>query len=168
MCFCSIRKKFSSHLFSYVNNRDERSTTTEVNRCPLLPGGLGQLVAQALSLDEGQPYLLLWAHHAIVSGGPPVKVRAVLASLGFVPSTFRWWRAPPERSLVHPVSTESYSAVFVLLCNLFTDLLYLGSREICWSWLWGQWAAPGPGVPQLWPRQGWLEVGLGEGRQCPG
>ena len=102
-----------------MNNREERATTTEVNRCPLLPGGLGQLVAQALSLDDGQPYLLLWAHHAIVSGGPPVKVRAVLASLGFVPSTFRWFRALPERSLVHPVSAESYSAVFVLFCATF-------------------------------------------------
>ena len=114
--FCSFRKKFNSHHFSYVNNRGDRKTTTEVNRCPLLPGGLGQLVAQAFGLDEGQPYLLLWAYHAVVSGGQPVQVREVLTSLGFVPPTFRWWRAPPQRSLVHPVSTEIYSAVFVLLC----------------------------------------------------
>ena len=76
-----------------------------MNRCPLLPGGLGQLVAQALELDEGQPYLLLWAYHAVVDGGQPVQVREVLACLGFVPE-FRWWSANPARSLVHPVSAE--------------------------------------------------------------
>ena len=61
------------------------------------------MVVQGLELDEGQPYLLLWAYHAVQDGGQPVQVRAVLACLGFVPS-FRWWRAPPQRSLVQPVS----------------------------------------------------------------
>ena len=93
LCFCTLRKKFNSHHFSYVNNWGDRKTTTEVNRCPLLPGGLGQLVVQAFGLDEGQPYLLLWAFHSVVDGGQPVQVREVLACLGFVPSF---------RSGVHP------------------------------------------------------------------
>ena len=59
--FFSLRKKFNQHLFSYVTTRRDRQTAIEPNKCPLLPGGLGQLVAQALELTEDQPYLLLWA-----------------------------------------------------------------------------------------------------------
>ena len=59
--------------------REDRGTPIDPNLCPLLPGGLGQLVCQAMGLDDSQPYLLYWAWCAVMDGVLPVQVRAVMA-----------------------------------------------------------------------------------------
>ena len=154
-----MRKLLNLHLYSKVVTKDNRGTPIDPNSCPYLPGGLGQLVCQAMGLDEGQPYLLHWAYNSVMDGAQPVQVRAVLAVLGFVPD-FRWKRAYPERSLVHPVSATNFVQYF---CPLFgcTDLSFCpGSGPAHWPQGADQWVAQGSCLPFLRGRGRWVEARL--------
>lgn len=111
LIFLSMRKGVAAHHFTRINSRGKRVTAFNTGNCRLLPGGLGQLVAQACGL--GGPYLLLWAYLAQVEGASMEEVMAVLKELGFVPE-FLWKVAGSQGGAhVHPVST-----VLVLCCHV--------------------------------------------------
>ena len=77
----------------------------ETGKCPLLPGGIGQLVCQGLGLSATQPCLLLWANYCQRSGASNVSTLALLKALGFVPP-FRWVKPGRGCVVTTPVSVE--------------------------------------------------------------
>ena len=98
-----MRRLGKEHLFTTKSTWCERSVVWELGLCPLLPGGIGQLVCQALSLSATQPYLLLWACLCQRSGGSNVATMALLEALGFCP-TFRWVKPGVGSVVTSPVS----------------------------------------------------------------
>ena len=63
------------HYVARLTTNDSRLTAVDPSACPLLPGGLGQWVAEALQLSTTVPYLLLWCHIMGVEGTPPAQLR---------------------------------------------------------------------------------------------
>ena len=96
-------RRFSDHMFSTRTSQTKRSANFESGKCPLVPGGLGQLVCQALNLDQHQPYLLLWACFACRDGASHLDVLALLGALGYTP-LFRWTDPGQGREVFNPVS----------------------------------------------------------------
>ena len=93
----------SDHLFTTFSTWRARSVVWETGKCPLLPGGLGQLFCQALELSATKPYLLLWATLCQRSGATNVATLSLLKVLGFVPS-FRWVKPGVGCVVTSPVS----------------------------------------------------------------
>ena len=96
-------RRISDHLFTTRTSQAARYARFEIGKCPLLPGGLGQLVCQGLGLDLHQPYLLLWACYCVRDGASHLDTMQVLGALGFVP-TFRWSDPGRGREIFNPVS----------------------------------------------------------------
>jgi hypothetical protein len=96
-------RKLSDHLFTTFSTQQSRSAVWETGKCPLLPGGIGQLVCQALGLSATQPYLLLWATLCQRGGASNVATLALLKALGFCPS-FRWIKPGRGCVVTSPVS----------------------------------------------------------------
>ena len=90
-------------LFTTFSTQQSRSAVWETGKCPLLPGGIGQLVCQALGLSATQPYLLLWATLCQRGGASNVATLALLKALGFCPS-FRWIKPGRGCVVTSPVS----------------------------------------------------------------
>ena len=82
-----MRKRTESHSYTKINTKASRATAFNCGRCALLPGGLGQLVAQACGF--GGPFLLLWSFTGQVEGASAAEMMGVLRELGFVPN-FLW------------------------------------------------------------------------------
>ena len=93
----------SDHLFTTYSTWVGRSCVWETGKCPLLPGGIGQLFCQALELSATQPYLLLWATLCQRGGASNVSTLALLKALGFCPS-FRWVKPGRGCVVTSPVS----------------------------------------------------------------
>ena len=92
------------HLFTSYNSWTPRKVVWETGSCPLLPGGVGQLVVQALGLSETQPYLLLWALYCQLSGATNVATLSLLGALSFLPTT-RWVKPGLGAVVTSPVSS---------------------------------------------------------------
>ena len=114
-----VRRLGRDHLFTFKNTWGPRKVEWETGRCPLLPGGVGQLVVQALGLSATQPYLLLWALYCQQSGASNVATHSLLGALGFLP-TSRWVKPGLEAVRTNPVSSCGYDPVidsFVLILD---------------------------------------------------
>ena len=96
---------FLKHLVSRLVTSDGRSSSLEPCACPLLPGGLGQWVAEALQLATTAQYLLLWSYVMAMEGTSPVLYLSLLESLGYLPS-FRWTSYSQGRKIVPPVRLD--------------------------------------------------------------
>ena len=109
--FSRIRR-FSDHLFTTRTSQQSRDARFESGKCPLRPGGLGQLVCQALSLDQHQPFLLLWACFSLRDGASHLDVLQVLGALGYTPC-FRWSDPGRGREVFNPVSTLGGTTLYL-------------------------------------------------------
>ena len=99
---------------------ESRGSSLDPCACPLLPGGLGQWVAEALQLSTTVPYLLLWAYVMALEGTPPVLYLSLLESLGYLPR-FRWTSCTQGRKLVTPVKLDC-----LFLADRFNWLFFSG------------------------------------------
>ena len=104
---------FLKHLVSRLVTSEGRGSSLDPCACPLLPGGLGQWVAEALQLSTTVPYLLLWAYVMALEGTPPMLYLSLLESLGYLPR-FRWTSCMQGRKLVTPVNLIDYFLLIVL------------------------------------------------------
>ena len=113
-----VRRLGRDHLFTFKNTLSGRPGRAdwETGRCPLLPGGVGQLMVQALGLSTTQPYLLLWALYCQQSGASNVATHSLLGALGFLP-TSRWVKPGLGAVRTNPVSSCGYDPVNLLLCT---------------------------------------------------
>ena len=107
-----MRKRTEGHSYTKISSKASRKTAFNCGRCSLLPGGIGQLVAQACRL--GGPYLLLWSYTGQVEGATAAEMMGVLRQLGFVPAFL--WKLAGSRGgqRVHPVRTTLARATFTL------------------------------------------------------
>ena len=96
---------FLKHYVSRLVTSDGRGSSLDPCACPLLPGGLGQWVAEALQLATTVPYLLLWSYVMAMEGTPPVLYLSLLESLGYLPG-FRWTSCSQGRKIVTPVRLD--------------------------------------------------------------
>ena len=91
------------HYVARLTTSRNRLTTLDPSACPLLPGGLGHWVAEALQLSTTVPFLLLWCHVMGMEGTPPGHYLSLLEALGYLPK-FRWTSGMQGRKIVTPVS----------------------------------------------------------------
>ena len=108
-------------MFTTRTSQTTRSANYESGKCPLVPGGLGQLMCQALNLDQHQPYLLLWACSACRDGASHHDVLVLLRALGYTP-VFRWTDPGQGREIYNPVSIAG--SAFLYLYDLL--LIFVG------------------------------------------
>jgi hypothetical protein len=87
---------FQKHYVSRLVTSPGRLSTLDPYACPLLPGGLGHWVAEALQMSTTVPYLLLWAYVMGIEGNPPDLYLSLLESLGYLPK-FCWTSGQEDR-----------------------------------------------------------------------
>ena len=147
---------FLKHYVSRLVTSDGRGSSLDPCACPLLPGGLGQWVAEALQLATTVPYLLLWSYVMAMEGTPPVLYLSLLESLGYLPG-FRWTSCSQGRKIVTPVRLDGLSVLLQWLIVL-ANWLFISGGGSSYRWA-GQRIAFGSSLSRLRSRCRWLEGG---------